>query len=99
MIIVAGHFKFTPGHDDAIRAAMIDMMNESAKEDGCHHYRFYRDVEDPSVYHVYEEWESDAHLAAHAASAHMKVFRGKLGEIGVEMRDVSKREGGEATKI
>lgn len=99
MIIVAGIFEFTPGHDDAVRAAMIDMMNESAKEDGCHHYRFYRDVETPSIYHVYEEWESDAHLAAHAASDHMKVFRAALGEIGVVNRDVHKREGGPATKL
>lgn len=99
MIIVSGHFTFTPGHDDAIRAAMIDMMTESAKEDGCHHYRFYRDVETPEVYHVYEEWESDAHLAAHAASAHMQVFRAKLGEIGVAHREVHKREGGAPTAI
>jgi len=99
MIIVSGHFKFAPGHDEAVRHAMIRMMNESAKEDGCHHYRFYRDVEDPSVHHVYEEWESDACLAAHAASAHMKAFRAELGRIGVEMREVFKREGGEPTRL
>ncbi|MEM7744602.1 MAG: putative quinol monooxygenase [Pseudomonadota bacterium] len=99
MIIVSGHFTFTPGHDDAIRVAMIDMMNESQKEDGCHHYRFYRDVETPEIYHVYEEWESHDHLAAHAASEHMKVFRAALGEIGVQSREVFKREGGEPLKI
>ena len=60
MLVVTGEFRFEPGKDDALRAAMVDMMNESAKEAGCHHYRFYRDVENPEVYRVYEEWESDA---------------------------------------
>ena len=99
MIVVSGEFRFQDGKDDAVRAAMVDMMAESAKEAGCLHYRFYRDVEHPERYHVYEEWESDAHLADHAASAHMKVFRERLKEIGVVSRDVKKMETGAGTKI
>ncbi len=99
MLVVTGEFRFEPGKDDAVRAAMVDMMNESAKEAGCHHYRFYRDVENPEIYRVYEEWESDQHLADHGASAHMKEFRGRLKEIGVVSRDVKKMEAGSATKL
>ena len=99
MIVVTGEFRFEPGKDDAVRAAMVDMMNETAKEAGCLHYRFYRDVERPEIYRVYEEWESDAHLADHAASAHMKVFRGRLKEIGVISREVKKMQAGAATKL
>ena len=99
MIIVSGEFAFTPGKDDEVRAAMIDMMTETAKEAGCIHYRFYRDVEHSDRYHVYEEWETNAHLDAHAASAHMAVFREALGEIGVLKRDVKKMETGESTKL
>ncbi len=99
MIVVTGEFRFTEGKDDAVRAAMIDMMNESNKEAGCHHYRFYRDVEKPEIYRVYEEWELDKHLADHAASAHMKVFRGRLKEIGVTSRKVKKMEAGSFTEI
>jgi quinol monooxygenase YgiN len=99
MIVVTGEFRFQPGKDDAVRAAMVVMMNETAKEAGCLHYRFYRDVENPDAYRVYEEWESDAHLADHAASEHMKVFRGRLKEIGVVSRDVKKMEAGSATQL
>jgi quinol monooxygenase YgiN len=99
MIVVTGEFRFQPGKDEALRAAMVDMMNESNREAGCLHYRFYRDVENPEIYRVYEEWESDAHLADHAASAHMKVFRERLKEIGVASRDVKKMDAGAATKI
>ena len=99
MIVVTGEFRFTQGRDDDVRAAMIDMMNDTAKEAGCLHYRFYRDVENPGVYRVYEEWESDAHLADHAASAHMQVYRGRLKEIGVVSRKVKKMEAGPATDL
>jgi quinol monooxygenase YgiN len=99
MIVVTGEFRFQPGKDDALRAALVDMMNETAREAGCLHYRFYRDVENPEVYRVYEEWESEAHLADHAASEHMKVFRGRLKEIGVLSRKVKKFEAGSATEL
>jgi quinol monooxygenase YgiN len=99
MLVVTGEFRFQPGRDDALRAAMVDMMNESNREAGCLHYRFYRDVENPEVYRVYEEWESERHLADHAASEHMKVFRGRLKEIGVVSRAVKKMEAGPATTI
>jgi quinol monooxygenase YgiN len=99
MIVVTGEFRFQPGKDAAVRAAMVDMMNETAKEAGCLHYRFYRDVEQPEHYRVYEEWETDAHLADHAASAHMAVFRERLKEIGVVSRKVKKMEAGAATEL
>ena len=99
MLVVTGEFRFEPGKEEALRAAMVDMMNESAREAGCLHYRFYRDVEHPGIYRVYEEWENDQHLADHAASAHMKVFRGRLKEIGVVSRKVKKMEAGAATEL
>ena len=99
MIIVSGEMEFEPGQDDAVRSAMIAMMNETAKEDGYIHYRFYRDVENAERYHVYEEWESKAHLGAHAKSAHMATFREALGKIGVKMRKVKMMEAGEAKEI
>lgn len=99
MIVVSGEFEFEPGQDDAVRAAMIDMMNETAREEGYIHYRFYRDVEKPEIYHVYEEWASKEALGAHAKSAHMGVFREALGRIGVKRRDVKMMEAGEAKQL
>ena len=99
MIVVTGEFRFEPGKDDALRAAMVEMMDASNREAGCLHYRFYRDVGNPEIYRVYEEWESDAHLAEHAASEHMQEFRARLKEIGVVSRDVKKMEAGAAAKI
>ena len=93
MIVVTGTFNLKPEAVDAVHAAATVMMTESNKEDGCLHYRFYADVEHRHIMHVYEEWASDAHLVAHAASAHMAAYRKELSEIGgVISRDVKKTE-------
>jgi len=99
MIIVAGEFQFDPKDIGSARAAMIDMAAETAKEDGCIHYRFYQDIEHADHFHVYEEWKSDAHLAAHAASAHMQVFRAALARINLISRKVKKMEAGATTEL
>ena len=99
MIVVSGEFQIDPKDIDAARAAMIDMAAETAKEDGCIHYRFYQDIEHADRFHVYEEWESDAHLAAHAASAHMQVFRAALGALNLISRSVKKMEAGSVTAL
>ncbi|MEM7189091.1 MAG: putative quinol monooxygenase [Pseudomonadota bacterium] len=99
MICVAGEMVIAEKDIEAARAAAIDMMDETAKEDGCIHYRFYQDVQHPTKFHVYEEWESPAHLAAHAKSDHMKVFRAALSELTVESRDIAMFEMGEKKSV
>lgn len=99
MIIVTGEFRFPEGSGAAVDAAMIEMTEATVKEAGCLHYRFYRDIERPDAYRVYEEWESEDALASHAASAHMQVYRARLKEIGVLSRRVKKFEAGPATEL
>ncbi len=99
MIIVSGEFEFNTGHEAALHAAMADMMAETHKEEGCIHYQFYRRIDAPEKYHVYEEWETAAHLEAHSNSSHMGVFRTRLAEIGVISRNVKKMEAGPELSI
>lgn len=88
MIVISGLIEVAEASIEGARAAVLPMMTESGKEDGCIHYRFYQDVEHAHVFHVYEEWETAAHLKAHAESAHMQVFRAAMGELDVKSRNV-----------
>jgi len=99
MIIVTGTFELPPAGLAAAQAAAIEMMRETAKEDGCIVYRFYQDIEHPHIFRVYEEWASDAHLAAHAQTPHMATFRAALQKIGLIARDVKKMEAGAAVGL
>lgn len=99
MIIVTGQFELPADGVDAAKAAASDMMRETAKEDGCIHYRFYQDVEVATTFRVYEEWESEARLKAHFDTPHMAVFRAALGEIGLVSRKVKMIEPGKVTDL
>ena len=64
------------------------MNAESAKEDGCAAYDFSADLVDPTLFHLFEEWETQVHLDAHGASAHMGAFREALGKLGPMERSI-----------
>lgn len=57
------------------RQTFIDHMTELAftvrAEEGCITYQQNISADDESTLFLYEEWESQAHLNAHLATAHM----------------------------
>jgi quinol monooxygenase YgiN len=68
MIIVAGYFRVAP----ADRAAFLEhrraSMLRSRGEKGCHAYAMSPDPLDPGLVNLYERWETEEDLAAHAAA-------------------------------
>lgn len=63
-----------PGHTDALIRKMQANVRNVHEEDGCLHYTYHRGIDDPDAVVVIERWESEEHLAAHAAAPHMKAF-------------------------
>jgi quinol monooxygenase YgiN len=74
MIIVAGSFGVRDDAREDAQAALLEMQATSRAEGGCHAYAFSWDMEDPNLVRLYEEWETDEALQAHAASDHMASF-------------------------
>ena len=92
MLVVTGLIKTDPDDADAAREAMLQLMAETAKEEGCRHYRFSEDIGERGVFRVYEEWDSDEALQAHFAAPHMAKFRAALGELKMISRAVQAYE-------
>lgn len=90
MIIVAGTIRIEGEHREAAIVAMANMMAETRKEDGCVSYTFSADVQDESVFHLFEEWESQAHLEAHFQAPHMADFRAASAELGERVAEISR---------
>jgi quinol monooxygenase YgiN len=88
MIIVTGTIELDPAHIDKARAAAIEMMAETRKEKGCIVYEFSQLVEAETTFRVYEEWESEAALAAHGQTPHMARFRAALAKVGITGRSL-----------
>lgn len=88
MIVVAGELEIEEADIPKALEAARAVAPEVRREPGCRAYAFYRDVEAPGRFHVFEEWDDDAALKAHFETEHMKRFRAALGEVRVTRRDI-----------
>ena len=92
MLIIGGTIRLDPAkHEEAIAAAS-EMMDATRKEPGCVSYTMSADVQDPSVFHVFEEWESQGALDQHFQAPHMAKFQAAAAGLGIRGMDIQKYE-------
>ncbi|AOG00779.1 antibiotic biosynthesis monooxygenase family protein [Blastomonas sp. RAC04] len=89
MIVIAGFYRFPVDQLDAVKPAMAQMIELSRAEPGCGHYAFAHDVVEPGLVRVSESWQDEAALKAHAASAHMAVWRAASAAHGIHDRMIT----------
>lgn len=77
MILISGTVTVQADKIEEAKVAFIIMQDASAAEDGCISYRFFQDLEDPTVFRLFEEWETQDALPAHNESSHMAEYRAK----------------------
>ena len=88
MLLIQGWLKLAAGEFDKVIEEARVMVAATNAEAGCIHYSFARDVGDPDLIHIAERWADGEALAAHGASAHMKVFNKAMGGITREGADL-----------
>jgi quinol monooxygenase YgiN len=81
MIAVAARVAINPERREQAVAAAIKLVHGTQQETGCLQYHFYADLEDPTTFHVFEEWETEEALAAHFHTPHWDEFAAALPEI------------------
>lgn len=86
MIVVEGSIRVRD--IEAARPAMEAMIAASRAEAGCIDYAYALDLSEPGLVRVIERWETRAHLAAHAASDHIRAWRALWPLIGVSDRSL-----------
>jgi quinol monooxygenase YgiN len=92
MILIAGTVRLPAANVATARPAMRAMVEATRAEAGCIEYAYSEDLFDPGLIHINERWESQAHLAAHAKSAHMAAWRGAGAEHGIGERKLFRYE-------
>jgi len=90
MILIAGTIRIEAQHREAAMAAMTAMMEETVKEQGCVSYTFSPDMSDESLFHLFEEWETQEHLEAHFVAPHMATFQAATAELGERVAEISR---------
>ena len=78
---------------------MTVMMNETAKEQGCHHYTFSRDLSVANRFQLSELWEDDASLASHFQAPHMAIFKAGMAKHRVLNRTVRRFDAANAKNL
>lgn len=92
MLVISGEIKVAPESRAKAVAAAIKVEKATRSEPGCLTYAFYADLEDPNCLRIFEEWESEAALAAHFKTPHIAEFRAAMAEIKLLSRQLRKYE-------
>lgn len=71
-----------------VRELLCSLIEPTRRESGCITYELLQNTEDPTDFTFVEEWESDAALASHAASDHLKAIGPKLQPVVAKPPDI-----------
>ena len=99
MLIIEGWMHFAPGEIDKFALAAEQMVEATRLEEGCLHYAFARDMNDPDIIRISERWVDEAALEAHFASPHMAAFGAGLAQVERLGSDVRLYSGEEVRRI
>lgn len=95
MLLIEGWLQLGAGEFDKVAASAAAMVAATRAEDGCIHYAFARDIDDPDLIRISEKWRDGDALAAHSASAHMAEFNRTMAGVvrtGADLRLYSAEE-------
>ena len=89
-LTVIAHIRAKPGQESRVREILQGLLSPTRAEAGCINYDLHQSQTDPALFVFYENWESEAHLDAHARSAHIQSFRKLTDETLAEPVQITK---------
>ena len=69
---VVAVFRARPGHEEALGAALLAMLEPSRRDAGCMKYDLHQAGDDPGLFFFHETWESVDHHRAHLDTPHVR---------------------------
>jgi len=67
-----------PDKVEEVKSVLLGLIEPTRKEEGCIVYELLQNQADPTDFTFVEEWESQALLEAHLASAHIEEAESQL---------------------
>lgn len=77
-VILVAMVKAKPGQEEAVKEALLALVEPTRKESGCLCYNLHQSKGDKTQFMFYEQWASKADLDAHGKMPYMKALGGKL---------------------
>ena len=66
-LFIFGRFHAREGQEDAVAAAMREVLGPTREEPGCLAIGHYRSIRDPRLFYVHSRWVDEAAFEVHAA--------------------------------
>jgi quinol monooxygenase YgiN len=80
-LIIIAESKAKPGHEDALRTALLTMIAPSRAEAGCVQYTLHELLDEPGHFYFYEVWKDEAAFEFHTRTPYFVAFGPKVAEI------------------
>ena len=77
-VTLTASVKARPGQEDAVKEALLSLVEPTRKEPGCLLYNLHQSKADPTQFMFYERWASQEALDAHGKTPHMRALGAKL---------------------
>jgi quinol monooxygenase YgiN len=90
LLTVVARLRAKPGQETQLRYQLQRLVIPTRAETGCATYELNESKSEPGHFLFYEVWKSDADLAEHFQTSHMKAIGKVLPELLAEPMDLSK---------
>jgi len=70
----------TPGSEQPVSDALVELARETQAEAGCQSYELHRSAADPAVFVTVEQWTDRAALDAHMKTPHVQAAFAAVGD-------------------
>jgi quinol monooxygenase YgiN len=77
-VILTAMAKAKPDQVEAVKEALLSLVEPTRNEPGCLCYNLHQSKSDPTQFMFYEQWANKEALDAHGKTPHMKALGGKL---------------------
>lgn len=77
-----------PGKVEALKAAVLAVIEPTRREAGCRSYELLQNLADPTDFTFVEEWDSNAALDAHLETTHLATLRQAVADVLVAAPDI-----------
>jgi quinol monooxygenase YgiN len=80
-VTLVAEFSAKPGKEEALKAALMGLVEPTRKEEGCIQYDLHVNSKEPGSFLFFENWASGEALAKHGQSEHLKAFGASVAEL------------------
>lgn len=92
MLVIAGSIRIDASRRAELIETAIEVVHELRRQAGCTSVAISADLEDTSLLHLFQTWESQAALTANISSPRIFAIRNQVGKLGIREMSLLKYE-------